>query len=240
MGRERSNLGAVLVVAGLWAVSSMAEADVNDLELTMPIALVDRSTAVAGAPAGFGYENGAELAAGLEGRLFFGQSDYFHMGVMVGGQHQAGPLFGLVDGHAFRTTVMEAGLTARVLFPCLSRGDVKWRLGGVLALSGMHADAGQGVGGQPNGPAEPERRIAADTLDHAGLGFRLGFDLSWHVQSFVIGLGLGARHYFGIDTPVARTWLLDLGLRVGARFDLFSPPAPVGLERAAYTADVLD
>lgn len=202
---------------------SAARADVHDLELTMPVALVDRSTAVAGVPAGYGYENGAELATGLEGRLFFRGNEYFHMGMMIGGQHQAGPFFGLVDGHALRTTTVDAGLTARVLFPCLSRGDVKWRLGGVLALSGLHADAGEGVGGRENGPDQPARRLAADTLDHAGLGFRLAIDLSWHIDSFVVGVGIGARHYFGIDTAVARDTMFDVGLRIGGRID-FPPP----------------
>ncbi len=214
--------------------TSPAAADVHDLELTLPIGVVDRSTAGAlDAPAGYGYDNTSGTLAGLEGRLFFGQrDDYFHLGVMMGAQQQAGALLGLVDGYAFRTTVMEAGLTARVLFPCMSRGDVKWRLGGVLALVGVHSDAGMGVGGRDNGPDFEERAAASAALDHAGLGWRLAFDLSWHVGPFLAGIGLGVRQYFGIDSPISRVWMMDAGLRIGARFDLFAEPQPV--DRYAY------
>lgn len=226
--RSGSSIALGLACLSILCTASYASADARDLELTIPIGVVDRSTAGAlEAPAGYGYENTSGLLTGLEGRLFFGRpDDYFHLGVMAGAQQQAGALLGLAEGHAFRTTVMEAGLTARVLFPCMSRGDVKWRLGGVLALVGVHADAGMGVGGRDNGPDFDERAIAAAALDHAGLGWRLAFDLSWHVDAFVIGIGLGARQYFAIDSPVSRVWMMDAGLRVGARFDLFSAPQP--------------
>lgn len=214
----------IVAMCAVWSLAGVTRADdLHDLELTVPIAVADRTTGIAGVPAGFGYENTSGLMTGLEGRLFFGdRDDFFHMGLMLGAQQQAGPLLGLVDGYAFRTTVMEAGLTARVLFPCLSRGDVKWRLGGVLALVGAYADAGTGVGGSPNGPAAAERAAAASALDHGGLGWRLAVDLSWHVGAFVIGIGAGVRQYFAIDSAISRVWLADLGLRIGGRFDLFS------------------
>lgn len=217
----RTFLVAACVLACSLASSLPASAD--DLELSVPLALVDRSTAAAGLIDGFGYESESGLAGGFEGRLFFGApNDVFHMGVVLGALHFAGPLFGLVEGHAFRTTLMEAGLTARVLLPCLSRGDVKWRLGGVLALVGAHADAGLGLRHRDNSPGHPERVEASEALDHAGLGWRLAFDLSWHIEQFVVGAGIGARQYFGIDSPVSRVWIMDVGLRLGARFDLSS------------------
>ena len=200
----------LLALASVMAMAAPAAADVHDLELTVPIALMDRSAAMPGAVAGYGYESETGLASGLETRLFFGDRghDIFHLGVVLGAQHHAGPLFGLVDGHAFRTTVIDAGLTARVLFPCMSRGDVKWRLGGVLALVGAHSDAGTGVGGEDEGPDANARTAASATLDHGGLG-------------------AGVRQNFGSDTPVSRVWMMDLGLRIGGRFDLFPPPTPV-------------
>lgn len=218
--------GMVLAVGSIGG-RARADDDLHDLELTVPIGVVDRTTGVTGVPAGYGYENTSGLLTGVEGRLFFGHGDMFHMGLMMGAQHQAGGLLGLVDDYAFRTTVVEGGLTARVLLPCLSRGDVKWRLGGVLALVGAYADAGTGVGGRPNGPAVEERTAAAATLDHGGLGWRLAVDMSWHVDSFVIGVGAGVRQYFAIDSAVSRVWLADVGLRIGARFDLMPPPRPV-------------
>lgn len=218
----------VLAMASVMAMAAPAAADVHDVELTVPVVLMERSAAVAEVPGGYGYESESGLAGGLEARLFFGGDRYFHMGLMAGAQHHAGPLFGLVDGHAFRTTVIDAGLTARVLFPCMSRGDVKWRLGGVLALVGAHADAGMGVGApEHDGPDYNEREDASGALDHGGLGWRLAFDLSWHIESFVVGIGAGVRQYFGIDTPVSRVWMMDLGLRIGGRFDLFRPQDPV-------------
>ena len=227
--RSGATSGFVLALASVMAMAAPAAADVHDLELTVPVALMDRSAAMPGTIGGYGYESETGLASGLETRLFFGDrgDDVFHLGVMLGAQHHAGPLFGLVDGHAFRTTVIDAGLTARVLFPCMSRGDVKWRLGGVLALVGAHSDAGTGVGGEDEGPDANARTAASATLDHGGLGWRLAFDLSWHIESFVAGVGLGVRQYFGIDTPVSRVWMMDLGLRIGARFDLFPAPTPV-------------
>ncbi len=187
---------------------------------------MDCTSGLSAAPSGFGYANASGLATGLEGRLFFGgRHGIFFMGVMAGAQHQAGPLLGAVDGYAFRTTLMEAGLTARVLLPCLSQGDVKWRLGGVLALVGAYADAGTGVGGQRNGPAADARAAAAASLDHSGLGWRLAFDLSWHVDAFLVGVGAGVRQYFPIGSAIARVWLADVGIRVGARFDLWPAPA---------------
>lgn len=220
---------AFVIAVGAISLAGTARADdLHDLELTVPIGVVDRTSGVTGVPAGYGYENTAGLITGIEGRLFFGPGGerIFHMGLMLGAQQQAGALLGLVDGYAFRTTVMEAGLTARVLLPCLSRGDVKWRLGGVLALVGAYADAGTGVSGRDNGPDVDARTAASASLDHGGLGWRLAFDLSWHVESFVIGIGAGVRQYFAIESPVSRVWLADAGLRIGARFDLVAPPRP--------------
>jgi len=44
-------------------------------------------------------------------------------------------------------------------------------------------------------------------------------DLSIHFGNFLVGVGLGVRQLFGIETPLARTWVTDLGLRLGGRID---------------------
>ena len=99
---------------------------------------------------------------------------------------------------------MDAGVAARTLFPCMSSDDLRVHLSGILAVTGVHADAGEGVGGRENGPLIDERRAASDALDHAGVGWRLALDLPVHVGSFIVGGGLGIRQYFGVDAPVSR------------------------------------
>jgi hypothetical protein len=198
-----------------------ADGGLSDLELTVPIAVMDRSATGTGSElAGYGYDDQTGLLVGGEARLYANLgSEYWHMGVVAGAAHHAGPALGLVDGHAFATTMTDLGVTARVLFPCMSSDEVKWRLSGLLAVSGVHADAGTGVAGQDNGPDWDARRAASDTLDHVGLGWRLALDLSVHLDHFMIGAGLGVRQYFGIDTVVSRGWMMDVGLRIGGRID---------------------
>ncbi len=82
-----------------------------------------------------------------------------------------------------------------------------------------------GTGEDLFGYGYDERVDASEDLDHAGLGWRLGLDLSVHLDNFVVGVGLGVRQYFGIDAPVSRGWLMDVGLRVGGRIDFGDHPA---------------
>lgn len=212
-----------LAALALWllATPTARADDLVDLELTLPLALAERSSTGTGAElAGYGYDVESGLIAGGEARLYArGFGRYLRIGVAVGAQHHAGPLLGLVDGHAFRTTVVDAGVAVRTLFPCMSNRDMRWHLAGVLAMSGVVADAGEGVGAMPNGPRYVERVRASESLDHGGLGWRLGVDLSVHLQSFVVGLALGVRQYFGLEGPVSRGLLTDVGLRLGGRID---------------------
>ncbi|HJL18071.1 MAG TPA: hypothetical protein RMH99_20575 [Sandaracinaceae bacterium LLY-WYZ-13_1] len=223
---RRTTTMGLLAMIGLAIGAQRARADDTlELELTVPVALADRAT-TGNAPAGFGYDAQSGLLTGAEARLLFGESHgYFAFGPTVGAQQMAGPALGLGEGHAFRSTYVDAGIAARGLFPCMSGGDTRWHLSGILALTGVHADAGLGVGGEDNGPAVDARRAASDELDHAGLGWRLALDLSIHEGSFVAGVGLGVRQYFGIDAPVARGWVMDVGVRLGGRIDLIGPPA---------------
>lgn len=205
------------------------DVEATDLELTVPLGYADRaSTGTNSDLAGYRYDNSAGLLTGFEARLMFGgrHAEMFHMGLIASAQHQAGPLLGAVDGAAFRSTYMDFGINARVLFPCMSSERVQWRLSALLALTGMHADAQEGVFGVDNGPDTEARERAADELDHAALGWRLAADLSIHLDNFVVGLAVGVRQYTGIDTPVERTWVMDAGLRLGGRLDLLTEPEP--------------
>ena len=213
---------ALCVICSLLAANiAEADDDLVDLELTVPVSVADRSmTGTGDRLLGYGYDDQTGLMVGAEMRLFTGGFNrYLRLGVVAGAQHHAGRLLGLDGGYAFRTTVIDVGLAVRTIFPCMSNEQTRWHLSAVLGLSGMHADAGLGVDGEVNGDRYAERVAASDALDHAGLGWRLAVDLSVHLSNFIVGLGLGVRQYFGVDTPISRAWLMDVGLRLGGRID---------------------
>ena len=218
-----NRLGFSLLALSSLLATNLAEADAGlvDLELTVPVSLGDRSaTGTGDGLSGYGYDDQTGLMVGAEMRLFTeGFNRFLRIGLVAGAQQHAGPLLGLDRGYAFRTTVIDAGLAVRTVFPCMSDEATRWHLSAVLGMSGVHADAGEGVDGEVNGDRHTERVAAADRLDHAGLGWRLAVDLSVHLSNFIVGLGLGVRQYFGIDTPVSRGWLMDVGLRLGGRID---------------------
>ncbi|MEQ8454712.1 MAG: hypothetical protein RLO52_31870 [Sandaracinaceae bacterium] len=212
------------LAASLLASPALAD-DRLELELSIPIGVADRSTAAPELVPGYGYENQTGLLLGADARLYAGGNRYFQLGVALSGAHHAGPALGLADGYAFRSTMLDAGLAGRVRFPCMSGGDTRVHLSGVLGLSGLYADAGEGVGGRPNGPDAEARRAAAAQLDHGALGWRFALDLAWHLGNFIVGGGIGVRQHFGLDTAVARDLVLDVGLRIGGRIDLLSDDA---------------
>jgi len=222
MGRAMKTVTIGLLAWGALCGTAAADDDLVDLELTIPVAIADRSATGTGEElAGFGYDAQTGLITGGELRLYTeGFNRYLRLGVVAGAQHHAGPALGLRgDDHAFRTTMVDAGVAVRTVFPCMSDRSTRWHLSGVLGMTGVYADAGEGVGGDPNGDRVAERREASERLDHAGLGWRLALDLSVHLESFIVGLGLGVRQYFGIDAPVARGLIMDVGLRIGGRID---------------------
>lgn len=225
MARRTTMAALAGLLATLATATAAADDELVDLELTVPIAVADRSATGTGSDlAGYGYDDQTGLLTGGELRLYTtGFNRYFRIGIVGGAQQHAGPLLGLVDGYAFRTTMVDAGVAVRTLFPCMSSASTRWHLSGVLAMTGVHADAGEGVGGVPNGDRQTERTLASRGLDHAGLGWRLAVDLSVHLSNFIVGLGLGVRQYFGIDAPVSRGWIMDVGLRIGGRIDFMDP-----------------
>lgn len=213
---------ALTTILSLLAAPAAADDGLIDLEVSIPISVAERSTTGTGDElAGYGYDAQTGLLGGLELRLYGGgMNRYMRVGLVAGAQQHAGPMLGL-DGndYAFRSTLVDAGVTVRTVFPCMSSRDVRWHLSGLFAMTGMMAEAGTGVGGEPNGPDEDARTRAADELDHAALGWRLGVDLALHLGNFFVGVGLGLRQLFGVETPLARTWVTDLGLRIGGRID---------------------
>lgn len=224
MERRMWLLLTVLAVSTAAPVS--ADDGFVDLELTVPLALADRaSTGTDDGLRGYGYDGQAGLLTGAEMRLYadsFGR--YLRVGLVAGAAHHAGPVLGLHRGHAFRTTLVDAGVAVRTIFPCMSDETIRWHLAGLLGVTGAYADAGEGVDGAPNGDLYDQRRVASTELDHAGLGWRFAVDLSVHIENFIVGVALGVRQYFGIDTPVSRGWITDIGLRLGGRIDLGDHP----------------
>ncbi len=208
---------AILSLAILVAPPAIASA--QQVEISTEAALLDRSTT--GTPdglAGYGYDTDAGLALGLDTRLFIDRiSEHFHHGPFAAVTHHGGAMLGLIDGHAFQTTLIDAGYAARLNLPCMSRGAIKWYVSGLLGVTGVIADAGTGDGGRPNVDRWNERLMAASSLDHGGLGWRLALGLDAHWGPMIAGLTLGLRQYFGIDSPVGRGFLMNVGLRIGVR-----------------------
>lgn len=224
--RRRTTL-SLLVLTLLAANPAAADDDLVDLELTVPISVADRSTTGTGEELlGYGYDDQTGLVTGAEVRLFArGFGRYARIGVVAGAQHHAGRVLGLDGSYALRTTVIDAGVAVRTIFPCVSDEETRWHLSAVLGVMGVHADAGEGVDGEVNGDRYAERVEASERLDHAGLGWRFGVDLSIHLRNLIVGFGFGARQYFGIVAPVSRGWIVDIGLRVGGRIDFGDHPA---------------
>ena len=194
-----------------------ASADVHDVELVTDLSLADRATTGTDDElAGNGYDQHGGLRVGAEARLMLDADRYFQHGPSLGVAHQAGVLLGLVDGHAFRRTAVTAGWAARAWLRCMSDDDVRYFLTATLAVVGAWADAGRGNGDRPNDRWD-ERVLASETHDHFGLGWRLAFGLDAHVGHFIVGPTLALEQTFGVDTGLARTFVIGVGVRVGAR-----------------------
>ena len=103
-------LFAALSASLLGASTASADVGLVDLELTVPIAVADRSSTGTGEDlAGYGYDDQTGLLTGAELRLYSeGFNRYLRIGVVAGAQQHAGPLLGLTGGHAFRTTITPA------------------------------------------------------------------------------------------------------------------------------------
>jgi hypothetical protein len=191
----------------------------SNLELALTTGFFDRSTTGVGAPLDAGYDTELGVGAGVDVRLFFDDSnEYFRHGIVLAGTHERGPFFGL-GGYGFAWTEVDAGYSVRALFPCMSGETVKWYGHGTVALSGVIADAGLGQGDIEQGD-RATREALAESLDHGAVGFRLALGVDVHVDSFLIGLTIDMREYFGLDTAAERSSVRSAMLRTGVDFSL--------------------
>ena len=112
-------MSAITAASMLAAAPAAADDSFLDLELTVPVALADRSSTGTGADLlGYGYDDQSGLLTGGELRLYTTEFNrYARVGVMAGAQQHAGPLLGL-GGYAFRTTIVDAGRTSPKARPC--------------------------------------------------------------------------------------------------------------------------
>jgi hypothetical protein len=203
------------------ALPSMASAQYGPLlEATIGAGIGDRSSTGVGEPLlGLGYDQSTGPLASLDVRLLIERpTHWLAYGVLARAAHHAGPTMELASGAAFRTTVIDLGITGRVEFPCMRSGDLSVHLGGFLAISGLVSDAGRGDVARPS--TDNETREAASRLDHGGLGGAFGLSLDLHYGAFVAGLGFDLHQSFGIDSIVARDLLLAGQLRLGAEISL--------------------
>ncbi|MAC25966.1 MAG: hypothetical protein CMN31_07355 [Sandaracinus sp.] len=185
------------------------------LELSLGLGVLGQSTS--GTPLDdHGYDRAPGPVTDLQARLIFGRDRYVRHGLLLRGAYTAGRGFGR-QGYGFRFGIADLGYSMRALLPCMSSAARQVFLTGTLGLSGGWADAGTGRG--PMGIDENERRLAADELDHAALGWLFGVEGSVHFGRFLVGASLDLRQHFGIDTEADRTFLAQAMLRVGGAFD---------------------
>jgi len=191
----------------------------SNLELSLGIGIIDRGTTGTGGSTllGLEYDHAGGPYASFDARLFFDEDEeYFHHGFalrLLGTSGSA--LFG--SAYGMRIAVLDAAYALRVSCPCMTSGDRRWFVTGMLGVTGAYTDAGTGSG---DGDLTNERRAAATELDHVALGGVLAFDFAVHFAALVVGLGVDLRYLGAIDSPVARTFAASAGLRFGADLDL--------------------
>ena len=189
---------------------------VTALELTLGVGVMGHTTARPPID-GYGYDRDPGPAADAALRLLFGRNQYFRHGVTVRGVYFAGRQFG-ANGHGFRFGLADLTYTVRTLLPCMSQQDgVRFYASASLGLSGGWVDAGAGRG--PMNADYVVRQDAAESLDHATLGWTAGATGEMHYGKLLLGVSIDLRRLWGIDTSVGSSWVRSMSLRVGYRFD---------------------
>ncbi len=225
-------IAAIAAAIGATTVAAPAHADYGDggdegeghgllsnLELSLGVGILDRGTTGTGGSTllGLEYDHAGGPYASFETRLFFDEDEeYYHHGFalrLLGTSGSA--LFG--SAYGMRTAILDVAYALRVSCPCMTSGDRRWYVTGMLGFTGAYADAGTGFG---DGDLTNERRAAATELDHVALGGVLALDFAVHFDALVVGLDVDLRYLGAFDSPVARTFAASAGLRVGADLDL--------------------
>jgi hypothetical protein len=95
------------------------------------------------------------------------------------------------------------------------RGETRRiHLSGALGVTGLYADAGTGRGARDD--MWNARVVAADALDHYGVGGYLTVDLTAHYDAAFVGLRLDAREHFAVGhSSIARDVTIGASLRFG-------------------------
>lgn len=190
---------------------------VTGLELWGGVGVAGQNTNGVGAPLteyGYARSPGVGTEGGL--RVLFGHNRYFRHGLTLRGTYQAGRAFGR-DGYGFRFGLADAGYTFRTNLPCMSDDKRQFYAGGTLGVSAGYADAGSGRG--PMDENENARNTAANTLDHAVVGWVLGGHIDVHYGALLVGLSIDLRRLYGPDTVADRHLVPSAMLRAGLAFD---------------------
>jgi hypothetical protein len=192
----------------------------SNIEVALEFGAMDRGTSGVGDPLlGYGYDHSGGALGGLDVRVFFhDSSDYFRHGVTLRGAYAAEDFFGL-GGVAFHFGQLDAGYVFRSILPCMSEGDRRVYVSGAIGVTTLLADASTGRGG-PDARWN-ERVVAADALDHVGIGGFLTVDGAIHMRAAFIGVRLDLREHFTVSGgPASRDFSVAALLRGGVNIDL--------------------
>lgn len=192
------------------------------IELTTGVGVLGRSTT--GTMPGYGYDAGAALGGRANVRVFFEPfadcNCQMRHGFDLGTVHAAGSGFGINNNFAWRQYVFDAAYAFHMRLPCMSNQHIEMTLTGLAGLTGQWADAGLGDVARDDTSDFNARMSAAASYDHAAIGWRFGAAFDMRVAGFVLGIEGNMRDLYGIQSNHARSFLMELGLRIGGQFQL--------------------
>lgn len=203
------------------AVEPREEKTFSDLELALELGVMDRGTAGVGAPLlGYGYDHDGGLLGAASVRLYFHDDQFWlRHGVGVRFAHHAGDDFGLGDTGFFFEQI-DVGYVVRTEFPCMASGDRHIYLSGILGVTTVIADAS--TGNRPSDANWNARTVAANELDHVGVGGVFGLALDVHFGAAFAGFYVDVREQFGVtpSSPISRDFSIAATLRGGVDIGL--------------------
>jgi hypothetical protein len=232
MHERIGSIFSLILLASVWCAADTAKAEgspysltvepapepsaLADVELSAELGVMDRGTTGVGAPLlGYGYDHGGGALGAIGTRFLFrfGYGDYFRHGLDLRAAYSAGEFFG-VDGAGMHVGQLDVGYVFRTEFPCMRGETRRIHLSGALGVTGLYADAGTGRGARDD--MWNARVVAADALDHYGVGGYLTVDLTAHYDAAFVGLRLDAREHFAVGhSSIARDVTIGASLRFG-------------------------